>query len=161
MTKKKTTKNSSPPTGNSGGFKKFLKSLLPTKRSKSEVSGPLNPTNPSSNSGPSYADLARGFSFDSAPANTSRPAARVGPQEPRREGRQFTDTELANLERKRRRMSAQGQIEGLSSNTASSSHFPTNQEKAQAKKVEERDETESIQTTSKGYRAPSAIGCVP
>ena len=137
MPKKTGAQNSSPGTGN-GGVKRFLNALNPFKRTKSKTSSPVDPTARPSNQDPRD---TRGFSLDSALAAAGGPAARPGRQA------ELTDTELANLERRRRRMSSQAQLEGLP-NTAFSPSTTTGKGKAQAS-----EETESINTTRKGYRS--------
>ncbi|KAL8795640.1 MAG: hypothetical protein Q9195_001878 [Heterodermia aff. obscurata] len=77
-------------------------------------------------------------------------------------GRPSSDKELANLERRRRRMSSQAQLGGLSPSTALSSHATSKTETPATRKVEgqgrkEQGDAESINTTRKGSRASRAI----
>ena len=159
---KNSSENPGPSTENKGGLKKFLKSLSPARWST-----PFHRKDNTSNKDEHDKAQARGISFDSSLANTGKAAAHLGSQEQRREGyqRDLSDTELANLERRRRRMSAQAQLGGLSPDTALSSHAVTTVERTEARGVQgsirrEPEETESIRTTRKAYRASRISGCV-
>ena len=152
---KNSSENPGPSSNNKGGLKKFLKSLSPAR-----WSGSFHRKDASSSTDRRDKAQARGLSFDSPLANTGKAAAHLGSQEQRREGyqRDLSDTELANLERRRRRMSAQAQLGGLSPDTALSSHAITTMERSEARGLQgpihkEAEETESIRTTRKAYRA--------
>ena len=152
---KNSSGNPGPSTDNKGGLKRFLKALSPAR-----WSGPFHRKYPTTSEDRRDKAQARGLSLDVSPADTGNSAAQFGHQEQRGENNQrlLSDTEFANLERRRRRMSAQAQLEGLSPDTALSSHAITSRERTEARGFErqvreEQEETESITTTRKAYRA--------
>ena len=141
-------------TGNKRGFKKFLKSLSPARWAHGGA-----PFRRKKTSGES--DQTRAFSLDLPPTNTGKPAAHPG------HGEQagMTETEMANMERRRRRMSSQAQLGGLSPNTALTSHTTSTTERTEARDFEEQirkkqKKAETIRTTRMAYRASRDIECV-
>ena len=141
---KNQAEDSGPPADSGSGFKKFFRSLSPFRGKKQQQH--------SDGGGPVNTDHSRGFSFDFASANTSKSAVQVGPAK-------LTDREMANLERRRKRMSSQAQLGGLSPDTAFSPQTTSTTQRAETRKFEAQGETESINTTRTGHRASRAIVC--